>query len=58
MQNLGAPYVDFCDECQAKARLCIDCGCCDSCCECQAELFDADELGIDPEVDAERFERA
>jgi len=42
------PLADSCDECE----LCIDC------CECVnvgGELFDADELGLDPEEDDKRL---
>jgi len=48
----------YCYDCDTLAEACTDCGCCGTCCTCQLELFDADELGIDPEVDAERFENA
>jgi len=51
-------YVACCEECGQTLPLCGDCACCAACCECQLELFDADELGIDPEVDAERFDHA
>jgi len=30
--------------------MCSDCGFCGACCDCVA-LFDADELGLDPETD-------
>ena len=49
---------DYCYECDRLAELCPECQNCDRHCECQQDLFDADELGIDPEVDAERFENA
>jgi hypothetical protein len=43
-----------CEECGAPSRaLCEDCGCCRGCCMCD-DLFDADELGLDPEDDDER----
>lgn len=31
-------------------EVCPDCGCCEMCCVCD-ELYDADELGLDPEDD-------
>lgn len=36
--------------------ICPTCECCSSCCECgdQDELYDADELGLDPEQDDRR----
>lgn len=53
-------YVKCCEDCgDMTATLCVDCNECPSCCECPPEgTFDADELGIDPEVDAERYENA
>ncbi len=42
----------------APEHRCSNCGSCASCCECDpagsSELFDADELGLDPEYDDER----
>jgi len=35
-------------------RLGLSCRQCDCCCECEGELFDADELGLDPEDDEKR----
>lgn len=34
--------------------VCGRCGSCEMCCECDDELYDADELGLDPETDDER----
>lgn len=39
-----------CRSCEDSGPLCSSCGCCEECCEC-GELFDADELGLDPEED-------
>lgn len=33
------------------ASWCRSCGCCEDCCDCDDALFDADELGEDPEED-------
>lgn len=33
--------------------ICENCQVCDRCCDCQIDLFDRDELGIDPETDQE-----
>lgn len=46
-------------ECGCESDLdgiCPTCECCSSCCECgdQDELYDADELGLDPEQDDRR----
>ncbi len=50
---------DHCDECGRRTRvddLCDECFCCEDCCECSRdELFDADELGLDPEEDDMRL---
>jgi hypothetical protein len=35
-------------------ELCTRCGGCDWCCACDDALFDADELGLDPEEDIDR----
>lgn len=50
-----------CPECNELVHLedlCEECESCLDCCECVnvggAELFDADELGLDPEDDEER----
>lgn len=45
--------VGRCGECGELDELCPDCGFCLECCECD-ELFDADELGLDPEEDDQR----
>lgn len=50
--------LEYCYDCDNLTEVCLDCGCCSKCCSCQLEMFDADELGIDPEVDAERYENA
>ena len=42
-----------CPGCQEHGQfgfLCKKCGRCEECCDC-AGLFDADELGLDPETD-------
>lgn len=45
-----------CPECQDDPGECESCGRCWDCCECDdcEELFDADELGLDPEKDDTR----
>lgn len=49
-------YIACCWDCgDVTQAYCAECEACEDCCGCGA-LFDADELGIDPEVDAERFE--
>jgi hypothetical protein len=54
------PPMNNCEECDT--RLCPFCGDCPECgdCDCEEETvsggFDADELGLDPEDDAE-YER-
>jgi len=41
-----------CVECgESEDWACDECGCCSECCECDDALFDADELGLDPETD-------
>lgn len=49
-----------CPECEVSVReLCDECALCRACCDCPGDdRFDADELGIDPELDAERFDNA
>lgn len=50
------PYArEECYECDRMAVTCDECGCCRRCCDCQLALFDADELGLDPETDDERY---
>lgn len=47
----------LCPECEdtvEDADLCGSCGLCEMCCDCE-ELFDADELGLDPEEDDRRL---
>lgn len=43
----------LCDECQEELPLCGDCHRCGPHCVCgrRTGLFDADELGLDPETD-------
>lgn len=44
---------DSCEECGDPCwpeELCSSCQKCDACCECM-DLFDADEMGLDPEED-------
>jgi len=47
----------FCPECGEACDVedvCRGCGVCDVCCECDADSFDADEFGEDPEAEFER----
>ena len=44
-------FVHGCGQCGAKAELCYSCHNCESHCSCPARMFDADELGLDPETD-------
>jgi len=56
--------VRTCDCCQESDTdddtlgFCMSCGLCEWCCDCEDFvddcLFDADELGLDPELDDER----
>jgi hypothetical protein len=39
-----------CDEDCDREEMCESCGACEACCDC-GDLFDADELGSDPEDD-------
>ena len=48
--------VECNEEYEESPHVACRCGCLEF--YCQDDLFDADELGIDPEVDAERFYRA
>lgn len=47
-----------CEDCYVDPPAVCGCGCLDFQLISSDGLFDADELGIDPEVDAERFENA
>jgi len=40
-----------CGQCGHKALICNQCGSCTDHCFCGHDLFDADELGLDPETD-------
>jgi len=42
-----------CAQCGKKVRLCDSCHCCEAHCSCarHTDIFDADELGLDPETD-------
>ena len=40
-----------CGQCGKKVDLCISCHNCGKHCRCPYTLFDADELGLDPETD-------
>ena len=40
-----------CGQCGLKKHLCWNCHNCEDHCHCNLELFDADELGLDPETD-------
>jgi hypothetical protein len=42
-----------CEDPVEEADLCPHCGECELCCDCD-ELYDADELGLDPEEDDRR----
>lgn len=44
---------DNCEDILEAEELCSSCGLCELCCECE-ELYDADELGLDPEQDDRR----
>jgi hypothetical protein len=47
----------LCENCGAGEdswNYCFSCEACADCCECGDDLFDADELGLDPEDDAGR----
>lgn len=58
MARLIPRRVLRCAECGCagvRESLCAECECCADCCFCTLdELFDADELGLDPEDDEER----
>jgi hypothetical protein len=41
------------DDDEGSVGFCAACGACEYCCDCE-ELFDADELGLDPEDDDQR----
>lgn len=43
-------YKYGCGQCGALERLCLQCHNCTDHCHC-GSLFDADELGLDPETD-------
>ncbi len=40
-----------CGQCGKKGMLCDGCQLCGDHCNCGHDLFDADELGLDPETD-------
>ena len=40
-----------CQQCGREAKLCDGCARCHNHCNCGHALFDADELGLDPETD-------
>lgn len=40
-----------CDVSLLPQYFCLGCSNCLDCCDCQGALFDADELGLDPETD-------
>ena len=40
-----------CGQCGAPEALCRNCHNCMDHCNCPARMFDADELGLDPETD-------
>jgi len=40
-----------CGQCGSQEKLCAHCHNCELHCDCGARLFDADELGLDPETD-------
>lgn len=42
-----------CGQCGKRMPLCYSCHNCDNHCSCPARMFDADELGLDPETDNE-----
>jgi hypothetical protein len=49
------PKCRGCDDDDLEPEeLCPKCSSCDWCCACDDALFDADELGLDPEEDDER----
>jgi len=48
------PFCRSCEEAVERDEWCPECGACAGCCECDDALFDADELGLDPETDDER----
>jgi len=43
--------VGGCQQCGKEGKLCDDCSRCHNHCLCGHSLFDADELGLDPETD-------
>ena len=43
--------MDYCGQCGEEAALCDFCHKCSEHCACGHALFDADELGLDPETD-------
>jgi hypothetical protein len=56
MAKAPAVSCSACDELfYGPEEACATCGLCDGCCSCETDdLFDADELGLDPEDDATR----
>ncbi len=40
-----------CGQCGKERRLCINCHNCKDHCHCGHDVFDADELGLEPETD-------
>jgi len=40
-----------CGQCGVVADLCMNCHNCEDHCRCPVGIFDADELGLDPETD-------
>lgn len=58
MRGRNVRTGQYCRECQDEVSsdegLCPACAKCDACCFCDEDaLFDADELGLDPEEDQE-----
>lgn len=40
-----------CGQCGKRKTLCLNCHNCEQHCLCAGTIFDADELGLDPETD-------
>jgi hypothetical protein len=53
ISNERDEHTEECADCGCEVdALCDECACCLDCCECDGgALFDADELGLDPEDD-------
>lgn len=48
---MGLITTGHCQQCGSADAICPYCARCEDHCMCGHELFDADELGLDPETD-------